>query len=505
MNQELLEKYNFIDKTLKEVRTYQHASSIINFDLETICPPAGMEEQGELCTFFNDKMFRLVKSNEFIEATKYLHEHREELDNNYQKVLSDSLYRDYLLEKNITPEINEEFSRVYNKAYIDWLNAKKQNDFKLFAPSLKEISRISKKQISLLDKPLPVIYDNLLDQYERGMTSNDLNDAFNKCKEKLVPFLKKIMNSKKKIRFDFLSRKVSDEQQKEMAKYLLDIMKFDSQRGAFTTTEHPFTDQLGYNDTRVTTHYYDDAFISSMYSIIHEGGHALFEMYQPKENFTYHICGNKTLGMHESSSRFYENIIGRSKEFIHFIYPKCKEIFSNVLYDVSEEELYEAINIVTPSLIRTEADEFTYTFHIIIRYEIEQMILNDEVSIDDLPSVWNQKYQEYLGITPESDKDGVLQDVHWSGGFGYFPTYAIGNFYNAMYFNKMKETIDVSKALSNGDFDTINSWMINNVWNHADVLSPKEWIKEITNRQLTVDDFISYLIDKYSKIYEIEE
>ena len=503
MNEELKKKVESVKLTLAEAEKYVHAARIVNFDLETICPPKAMEAQGEVSAFLSNKAFALQKSDEFIKNAQYIAEHKDELEDELDKVWADSWQREYRREKNISPELQHEFALIYNKAYVDWLNAKKANDFSQFVPSLTAVRDTELKRISLIDEPYQVKYDNLLDMYERGMTSADLDTAFGECTSRLVPLLKKIQNSKKKIRTDFLSREVTDEQQKKMAQYLLEVMGYDFSRGAFTTTEHPFTDGLAKDDARVTTHYYPKMFASSMFSIIHEGGHALFEQLQPAANHEYYITGNKTMGMHESVSRFYENRIGRSEAFIHLIYPKVCEIFPNVMSDVSEKELYEAMNIVEPSLIRTEADEFTYTFHIIIRYELEKLIVNGEANIEEIKELWNKKYKEYLGVEPANDSEGVLQDVHWSSGFGYFPTYAIGNMYNAMYYKAMAKSFDIDEAVKSGDFAKINSWMRDNVFKKADVLSPKDWLKDITGETFSPKAFLEYLEQKYSTLYEL--
>ena len=335
------------------------------------------------------------------------------------------------------------------------------------------------------------------------MDSALLDRTFARCRDRLVPLLKRIEKSPKKIRTDFLSRPVTDEQQRRMTEYLLDVIGFDKTRGSWTLTEHPFTDGLWVDDNRITTHFDPNAFASSMFSVIHEGGHALFEMMQPRENYAHHIFMNKTMGMHESVSRFYENRLGRSRAFVHLIYPKTREIFPQVMEDVSEEELYEALNVVQPSLIRTEADEFTYTFHIMIRYELEKQIVNGGVEIADLPALWNRKYEEYLGIRPQNDRDGVLQDMHWASGFGYFPAYALGNMYNAMYYNRMQQDFDIEEAIAGGRLDRINDWMKEHVWKKADRQDPRPWIKEITGRDFTPDDFLDYLEKKYTEIYEL--
>lgn len=512
MSEKLKSSLNLVKSVLKEVRIYNQASAVLGFDQQTICPSAGMEEEGNVSAFLSNKAFTLQKGQEYIDACQYIYDHRSELTADvcgsetaaeFDRCLAESLHRDFAREKNISPEMQLEHSQIYNRAFVNWINAKKAKDFSLFEKSLGEVRTAQLQAESLNEDRKSTPYDTVFDGYERGLTCADLDNAFNRCKERLVPLLKRIMASKKKIRTDFLSRPVTDEAQKKMAQYLLEVMGFDFTRGAFSTAEHPFTTEPGKDDVRVTTHYYPTAFYSSMFSIIHEGGHALFEQNQPAENFSHYIEYNKTMGMHESTSRFYENRIGRSKEFIHLIYPKTCELFPEAMHDVSERELYEAMNIIKPSLIRTEADEFTYTFHVIIRYEIEKLIVSGEVDIEELPRIWNDKYEEYLGVRPENDREGILQDVHWSSGFGYFPTYALGNMYNAMYYNKMNEEFDLKSAVASGDFEQINGWMREHVWARADRDDPKTWLMGITGRTFTADDFLDYLEKKYSEIYEL--
>ena len=507
MTQETKAALERLQKTLQIMDKYGHATHVLNYDMETICPEKGMEAQGEVTAFLSNEAFKLKKSAEFEEDSEYLYAHIGELDP-LDQVLVKHLHRAYLQEKNITPEKQMEFSLVYNKAFVDWSNARKNSDFSLFQDSLKAVDKAGKEQIALRE-PDPEeegmsVYDKMLNDYERGMTTEKLDATFERCKEVLIPLLKKIRESNRQIRRDFLSREVTDEQQKKMADYLLGVMGFDFTRGAYTTSEHPFTDGLARNDIRVTTHYYPTQFISSMYSIIHEGGHALFEQLQPGENYDHFIDGFKTLGMHESVSRFYENRIGRSRAFVHLIYPKVCEIFPQVMGDVSEEELYRALNIVELSLIRTEADEFTYPLHIIIRYEIEKEIVSGTLEIEKVLERWREKYREYLGVEPANDREGVLQDVHWSSGFGYFPTYSIGNMYNAMYYNCMKQDIRIDEAVEKGDFTTINTWMKDHVFAKADRLEPSEWIRDITGREFTPEDFLSYISEKYTELYDLK-
>ena len=507
MNPETKEKLDYVKSVLKEATNYAIACNVLAFDQETICPSKGMQAQGEANAYLANQLFKLIKSDEFIAASEYLYEHIDELDD-LDKVLADQYHRDYVKNKNITPEKNLEFTLAYNKAFVDWTKARQNSDFSMFADSLKKVRDVSIEKVNLRelspeDKERG-IYNQLVGDYERGITTEELDKCFEHCKERLIPLLKKILSSKKKIRTDFMHREVKEYQQVEMVKFLLEVLHFDLERGAFSTSEHPFTHWVSQDDTRITTHYYPTDFSASMYSIIHESGHALFEMLQPSEDYDHYIQDGKTLGMHESVSRMYENRIGRSRSFVKLIFPKAKEIFCDILSDVTEEEFYEAINAVSPSLIRTESDEFTYTFHIIIRYEIEKEIIEGNLDIADIPKRWREKYEEYLGVSPKTDREGVLQDVHWASGFGYFPTYSMGNMYNAMYYNRMKNEIDIDKCLENGDLEAIHNWMKNNVFAKANRLAPSEWIKDITGRDFTADDFLDYLEEKYSKIYELD-
>ena len=503
MQTETAKKLEYVKTVLTDVRKYINAASVLNYDQETICPPKAMEEQGEVMTFLENQAFKLKKEPAFLEAAEYLYANREELDE-FDRVLAESLHREYQATRNMTPEKQEEISKAQNKAFVSWLNAKEKSDYSLYKEDLRRVKDLSIEAVNLREEALPEVYDNMLEDYGRGIHMKDLDACFDRCKERLIPLLRKIQASPVQIRRDFMNRPVTDVQQKEMADYIMKVIRYDLERGAIALTEHPFTSELGRDNIRITTHYHPDAFACSMYSVIHEGGHALFDQLQPGENYDHFIEDEKTMGMHESVSRFYENRIGRSREFVHLIYDKTKEIFPQVLYDVSEEELYTALNIVEPTMIRTEADEFTYTFHIIIRYEVEKALIRGEVSMEELPELWNRKYEEYLGIRPQNDREGILQDVHWTFGFGYFPCYAMGNMYNAMYYNRMKEEIDLPGAVASGDFETINGWMAENVFKKADRLTVAEWIRDITGREFTPDDFLDYLEEKYSAIYELK-
>ena len=499
--EDLKKMYEHLEKLKKLAYVYH----VLNFDLETKCPVKNMNCASDSLNVISSQIFDLTHEKEYIDLVVSLHEKRDEAKDVYEKTLIDNLYKSYIREKNVSKELDDLASKVYSNSYIDWLNAKKNKDYSLFEPSLEKVKEIQQKLIDTREDKKDNYYDTAFSDYERGLTSKDLDRLFGELRDGIVNLLNRIKKSKHKIRTDFMSREVPIEKQEQFSNYILETMGFDFSRGCIATTEHPFTDTLSKDDTRVTTHYYLNQFVSNIFTIAHEGGHALFGQNQDDEDFNHYIDDSMTLGMHESVSRFYENILGRSKAFIHLIYPKFKEIFGDIFFDVSEEELYEAVNEVKPSLIRTEADELTYSLHIIIRYEIEKDIINNKVDLKDIKALWNKKYEEYLGVTPTNDSEGILQDVHWSSGFGYFPTYALGNIYNAMYYNSMKEKLDVDKLIRENKMDVILKYMTENVFKDANKLDSKTWIKKITNKDIDSSYFLKYLEDKYVELYRLEK
>jgi carboxypeptidase Taq len=493
---ELKTNLDFLYTTLKKVGLLSHAERIISFDLQTICPSKGRENEGNTSNYIASMLFALIKDPKFDEASEYCYKNIEQLEPLDQELVK-SLHREYLRHKNITIEFQDEINKAQSDAYNHWLEAKDKDDFSLYAPYLKKIIELEKKKIDLLDEKDPIPYNNLIDLYERGMKIEDYDNFFGTIKDYLVKKLPSVIEDNKKVRVDFLSRDVPIHLQEQFSKYLLNTIGFDFERGALSTTEHPFTSPVAIDDNRVTTHYFLNNCVSNIFAIVHEGGHAIFGQCQPAESYDHFLDNSMSMGMHESVSRFYENVIGRSKEFIHCIYPEFQKIFGDIFSDVTENELYEGVNFVSPTYIRTDADEFTYTLHIIIRYELEKRIINEDLDVNELPKLWDDLYEKYLGIRPRNNKEGILQDVHWTGGFGYFPCYALGNAFNSIYFEKMQEELDVKNLVSTGDFKPILKWMTDNVFKKANYLDSKKWIEEMTGKQFGPDSFMRYLDKKY--------
>ena len=499
-----MHKIKLLKEKLKTLEKYSHIISLISYDFETICPKKALEEESDTLNYFQNEYFKLFKSEEFTNLIIDLNKEKDLLKDPLDKILIEKLYKLYEKEKNVTVEFDLERSKAYSKAHISWLKAKKEKNFSLFKDDFAKVIEISKKNILLRDKHHDNLYDDMLDDCEEGLLTDTLDPFFEELKNGIIELKNKIMSSKYKIDDSFLNVKVPIEKQRKFSNYLLKLNGFDFERGCIGETEHPFTSPIAKNDARVTTHYYEDNVLSNIYSIIHEGGHALCMQGEKEADFKQYINDSITNGMHESVSRFYENVIGRSEEYVHLIYPKFIELFKDEFkgFDLNERKLYEAINIVKPSLIRTEADEVTYSLHIIIRYEMEKLIVNGKIKLDDIPKMWNKMYKDYLGIEVDNDSVGVLQDVHWTSGFGYFPSYAIGNAYNQMYVQVMNKEFSLKEAIKKADFKKINNWMKKHIYFNANVLKPTDWIKEITGENLTPKYFLEYLNTKYKDIYK---
>lgn len=495
-----------INEYLNKINLFQHMSALISYDAETVCPTKSIEQNNKDLVYLSGEVSKIFKDKNFISSVTSLYKIKDELPLR-KKVLIEHLNKIILDEKNITTKKREEFDTILTNGYLSWLKAKQANSYSLFKDTLKKIVRVTKEEIELSARPLETtLFNRIMENNEPKMTTELLDPFFEQIKSTLIPLLKEIKNSKVKIRNDFTTREVSEEKQLKFAKYLLETIGYDISRGAIGQTEHPFTTSISKDDHRVTTHIFKNNFLSNIYSIIHEGGHAIFGQNIPEEDHTEinFSDGFRTLAMDESTSRFFENMIGRSKEFIHLIYPKFKEIFAEEMSDVTEEELYLAANEIKPNLIRTEADELTYSLHIAIRYELEKGLFNNTISFDNLSNEWNRLYKEYLGKTVTSDRDGILQDVHWSSGFGYFPTYSLGNAYNAMYLKQMEKDINVKQLILDNNIKEIVKYMREHIFNISSLYDAPTWIKQITNEEFSAKDYLDYLCNKFKTIYKLK-
>lgn len=482
----------------------RHMLSVIAYDNETACPEGGMEEDGEDIVALSEQIYRIEKSEEFISLVKSLHR-RSDFDA-FENRLLHNLDLEIRKNEKVSPELRREMDELFQDAYRIWAKARDKNDYAIFAPTLEKIAAISKKVVSLRQDYDPEDpYQSLIDDYEEGFTTEDLDLFFDELEKGILPLLDQIRKADYVPRHDFLSRPVPIHKQEAFSRFLLERNGFDFKRGSLSTTIHPFTSQIGKDDVRVTTHYHEDQFLSNMFTIIHEGGHAIFGQNLPERCFTSRLGeGSLSMGKHESVSRFYENLIGRSQNYIHAIYPFFHDLFKEEMGDVSEADLYEGANCVfLDNSIRTEADELTYSLHIIVRYRLEKAIMNGEVDFATLDVAWADLYEKMLGIRPKDALTGILQDVHWTSGFGYFPTYAIGNALGAMYLERMRKEIDVDSLVREGNMEAIRHWMSENVFKRAPLLDTKHWIQEITGRRFSAKPYIAYLTKKFSRLYRL--
>jgi len=489
---------------LDEVDSYGRAIGKLHFDMQCCAPPEGMEKAGEDVAVLGKHIHALTHSKKYERLLCSLHEDPGELTAAQRRTV-ELLYRGYSKTKNESAKFSYERNVAASQAYGHWLEAKKNSDFSLFRDSLATVVDFSRKSIDLRDEKKSTYYNSCLDDNEPGGSEEQLDAFFAALKARIVPLMRRIMAEGKSVREDFLTRKCPIPEQEAFSRWLLELEGLRPTATVLMTTEHPFTTNFGPKDVRVTTHYYEELFLSNIFSTLHEGGHALFMQNEPEEFYVNHTSDGMTNGMHETISRFFENLIGRSEAFIRFIYPKLQEVSPSLLEGVSERELYEGVNIARPSLIRIEADELTYSLHIMIRYEIEKALMNGAAAVDEVPALWNAKYKEYLGLDVLDDAQGCLQDVHWSDGYmGYFPSYALGNAYGVQILRTMQKDFDVFAAVEKGDLGKVGGWLKENVFSRASLLDPDEWIRAITGESLNVDYYLDYLEDKFSKIYELK-
>lgn len=486
----------------QKLAAYEHAMAILQYDGSTTAPKETAANRGVSLSVLSEEVYKLSTCDDTVEILEFLDLNKEKLDAKTNRMV-------YLMLKDL-----REMKKIPMKEYVAyqqllvevddvWHRAKEASDFEMFRPLLEQLFETNKRFAHYVS-PEKDAYDYCLNQYEEGLNKKTLDEFFSKLRENIVPLLKKISAVPQvddSVRFGSFS----DEKQEELAYYLMKTIGLDLGHVGLSTTEHPFTISLGsHHDVRITTKYVPDDFVCSMYSVIHEGGHALYDT-GSAEDLAYTVLdGGTAMSIHESQSRFYENIIGRSRAFCNYVFPFLQQLFPAELKDRTADELYIAVNKAEPSLIRTEADELTYSLHVMIRYELEKRVMAGELEVKDLPKEWNKLYKEYLGIDVPDDKHGVLQDSHWSGGLiGYFPSYALGNAYGAQFLSKMKETVDVDACIEKGDFEPINKWNRENIWQYGRLYTPAEILNRVLGTDFNADYYIAYLTDKVKDIYGV--
>lgn len=473
----------------------QQLLAIIGFDIETCAPEKAIEAENELSSFYEAEYAGIFQDPEFIALVKQAK--AEGGLNDAETLLIDDLLFEINVMEKVPLETYVEWSKATAKCVEMWKKAKTAADWSIVLPYFKKVVEINREKAALYHLPFhKTPYDSFLSLFEKGQTQEDIDAVFGPLKEFLMNNLDRVLEKQATfpippIRFH------SRDDQAHLSIGLLEAIGYDLTRGVLRETEHPFSNNVARDDCRVTTHYYEDDWRSSMYSVIHEGGHSIQFQNWPEYQFANHVNGRASSALCETHSRFYENIIGRSKAFAPILLALCKKHLGEEFEEMDVETFYQTVNQVTRSLVRTESDEYTYCLHIILRYELERDLINGDLEVEDLPAAWNAKYASYLGVTPPNDALGILQDTHWYGGaFGYFPSYALGNLYGAQILHYMKKDLPFDELLSQGHLDPILAWLREKDFAY-DYLDPKDWILKVTGESMNPEYFIEYLKGKF--------
>ena len=496
------ETYGMLKPCLERAMALQTALILFEWDNETLAP----EEAGKYTARVQGALseaYQEIMTGEKIK--RLLEQCRKETGlSEAERAIIREAQEEYDRLVRIPPKEYRAYQELVAESARVWAKAKEQQDFAAFAPVLKEIIFYQKRFAGYRAKDGQKLYDVMLDDYEKGFSMKKLDEFFGLLKEELVPFLKKVTQSRTEIRDDFLTGDYPEEKQRELAEFLAEYVGFDFKRGVLAQSAHPFTTNLHNHDVRLTTHY-KKRVDSSLFSVIHEAGHGIYELGVADE-LTQTLAGQgASMGMHESQSRFFENMIGRNEACWEPIYKKLQELFPKELGKVSREEFVRAVNKVQPGLIRTEADELTYSLHVLVRYELEKMLIEENLNVEKLPELWADKYEEYLGVRPQNPAEGVLQDIHWAqGSFGYFPSYALGSAFAAQMLQFMKKSMDFEELLRKGEIEVIRHVLKRHIHRFGKMRDSRQLLRDMTGEDFEPRYYVEYLKEKYSRLYQTE-
>ena len=501
--------YDALLAKAKAVTILQSATAILNWDMETKMPPKGITLRSEQLALLSGIEHRMATDRQIGDLLASIGDHPDvEALSALQRRNVYLIQKRYEEQTRLPERLVTETAKQRALTIETWKKTKAAQDFAAYQPQLRRLLDLRKEAAAILMavKGSSTPYDALIDIYEPKITAASIAAVFARLKDGLMILLEKCRAAPRQPDLTLLQRRIPLGVQQDLSTAIAAFLGYDvvspHAGGRIDETEHPFTTGY-YDDVRITTHYYDDRPTSSLFSVLHEGGHALYEqnlnpdwMYQP-------VGSDCSLGIHESQSRFVENIVGRSRAFWAFFYPILKAATGAVFSDVDLDAFVFAINRVAPSPIRTEADEVTYCLHVIIRFEIEDALMRDRVTVPELPAVWNQKYQDYLGVTVDNDADGVMQDTHWaSGAIGYFPTYALGNIYSGQLLATMqRELPEWRRQIAAGDFRPVRQWFTEHIHRQGNLYDPADLLAKVTGEGINVQPYLTYLKEKYAALY----
>ena len=494
------------DSLLHELRELDHKISrlaaikaTLEWDQETNLPPSGVDERSEQLALLGGMLHDLQTSPLLGPLTTRLLEST--LPSDEDRALVRLHRRDYDRASKLPKELVEREARLVGVSQPAWAQARKENDFGKFAPYLSQLVDLAREKAELLgyqDHP----YDALLDEYEPGTTSAEVKAVFDGLESGVADLVRRIA-AKPQVPNAFLTRHYPRDVQEKIGRQVSGDLGFDWKAGRLDVTTHPFCTTLGPQDVRITTRYDENFFNMALYGIIHETGHALYEQGVDARLGATILGSGTSLGIHESQSRFWENFIGRSQPFVDRYFPMFQQAYPQSLGDVDAAAFYQGINLVEPSFIRVEADEVTYSLHIILRFRLEMALLEGSLKAEDVPEAWNALFTKLFGVTPPDNSQGCLQDIHWAmGGLGYFPTYTLGNLYAAQFFDTLKKALpDWESLVRRGEFAPILGWLRTNIHRHGRVYNAGELCKRVTGEALNPQYFLNYLNTKFGAVY----
>jgi carboxypeptidase Taq len=485
----------------RETALLNSIESLLGWDERTIMPAAAGEYRAEQITFLAGTIHRRHTEpqvgqwlNELTAANTDLHSDR--------GATVRELKRQYDRRVKLPQALVEELARTAVLGQQAWVAARANNDFAAFKPLLEKTFKLKREAAQAIGYT-ECAYDALLDEFEPGALTSQVTRVLSGLRDQLVPLVAEIRESGRQQNVAILTRQYPREAQEKFATEVAAKIGFDFNRGRLDVTHHPFCSGLGPNDCRITTRYNEHHFPGAFFGVLHEAGHGIYDQGLRTEWYGLPPGEAVSLGIHESQSRMWENLVGRSRAFWQHFYKAAQQTFSTALADVPPEDFYGAINDVRPSLIRVEADEATYNLHILVRFELEQALVNNELRADDLPTAWNEKYRHYLGITPPNDADGVLQDIHWSAGLvGYFPTYSLGNLYASQFFEQADQDLGgLATQFAAGQFQPLREWLREKIHHPGQCYSAAELVQRVTGKPLSHAPLMRHLRSKFAPLY----
>ena len=498
------EKLNQLKVLLGEISDLVGIEALLGWDQQTYMPKAGAEDRGSqlstLAKINHDKMTSEEIGRLLDDLKSY--EAQLEADSDDARLIKIAR-RNYEKQTKVSSAWVGEFAKATTIAQSVWEKARAESDFSLFRPELEHIMELRLAYAEFF-KPYDHIYDPMLDDFEPGLKTAEVKDIFSKLRPKQVELIRQIAE-KPEIDDSFVYLNYSEQGQWDFGVKVLNDFGFDWNRGRQDKSAHPFTTTFGIDDVRVTTRFVPDLGTSSLFSTMHEGGHALYELGFNHALKRTPLASGASMAVHESQSRLWENLVGRSEAFWSHYYSTYQDTFRSILGNVSREQFYRGINKVKPSFIRVEADEATYNLHIMLRLELEIAMLEGKLAVKDLPEAWNARMEEYLGIVPPNDTKGVLQDVHWSAGLvGYFPTYALGNLVSAQLWDCIQRDLpNLEDQIGAGKFDELLAWLRENIHRHGAKFEPQELVQRVTGSKIDPEPYVRYLTKKFTRIYDL--